>query len=105
MTSQDANYFDNVIKQYKDDLERRQKFETYSDAVLIRKLVRSGDAVELVEKVYGEAMALKKKLGEQETLLARMKLVNESNKRMAVIVKKKFDIEADSLFKRQNSYD
>lgn len=72
---------------------------------MIRKLVRSGDAVELVEKVYGEAMALKTKLGEQETLLGRIKLVNESNKRMAVIVKKKFDIEADSLFKRQNSYD
>lgn len=72
---------------------------------MIRKLVRSGDAVELVEKVYGEAMNLQKKLGEQETLLGRIKLVNESNKRMAVIVKKKFDIEADSLFKRQNSYD
>ncbi len=45
LTNPEANFFDNVIKKYKDDLDRRQRFENNSDAVFVRRLVRSGDAV------------------------------------------------------------
>lgn len=64
LTSPDANYFDNVIRKYKDDIERRQRFEDKTDAVYVRRLMRTGDAVDLVERVYADAMLVKKKLSD-----------------------------------------
>lgn len=105
LANPDANFFDNVIVKYKQDLERRQKFEDKTDAVFIRRLVRAGDAVELVEKVYATAMDIKKKLSEQEALLAQMKLVKETNARLGILIKKKLDIKVFAAHKRQNSFD
>ena len=53
-----------MIVKYKEDLDRRQRFEDKTDAVYVRRLVRTGDAVDLVERVYADAMLIKKKLSE-----------------------------------------
>ena len=71
----------------------------------IRRLVRTGDAVELVERVYADALLIKKKLSEQEALLAKMKLVKETNARLGVLIKRKLDIKLQTAHKRQNSFD
>lgn len=101
----EANFFDNVISKYHEDLERRQKFEGRSDAVFIRRLVKTGDAVDMVESVFAEAMLVKKKLSDQEALLARLKLVKETNGRLGVLIKRKLDIKLSTAHKRQNSFD
>jgi hypothetical protein len=62
--------------------------------------VRSGDAVELVERVYADAMLIKQKLSDQEALLARMKLVKETNGRLGVLIKRKLDIKISYAHKR-----
>jgi hypothetical protein len=56
LANPDANFFEKVIKNYEEDLERRQRFENKTDAAYIRRLVRTGDAVDLVERVFADAM-------------------------------------------------
>lgn len=55
--------------------------------------------------MHAEAVLQKKKLGDQEELIAKMKLVNETNKRLSAILKKKLDVSVAAVHKRQNSFD
>lgn len=52
----------------------------------VRKIVRTTDAIGLIENVYDEAINIEKRLKEQEIKLAREKVIKETNKKVGVYV-------------------
>ena len=52
----------------------------------VRKIVRTTDAIGLIENVYDEATNIEKRLKEQELKLAKEKVLKETNKRVGVYV-------------------
>ena len=102
------NFFEPLIKEYVKDIDIRNTFEVNQKEGFTR-VIRKNCPLDSVEKLvldmYEQTIGIRQQIREREQEILRLQEKAAQEKRSSIVIKQKFDVKKEIVYKRSNSFD